>query len=94
MFDAVCAFGSMRHAPRELIQKQARLLRDHLAPVGLWVQLACPTNRFRNPRPADNLHKLQAKFYGDRLAFNEEGWGGDNIAIALSLTSFLLSGLL
>ena len=47
VFDAVCAFGSMRHAPREFIQKQARLLRDHLAPVGLWVQLACPINRFR-----------------------------------------------
>ena len=78
VFDAVCAFGSMRHAPREFIQKQARLLRDHLAPVGLWVQLACPTNRFRNPRPADNLPNMQAMFYGDGLSFNNGGWGGDN----------------
>ena len=75
VFDAVCAFGSMRHAPREFIQKQARLLRDHLAPGGLWVQLAYPINRFRNTRPADNLPNMQAMFYGDGLSFNNGGWG-------------------
>ena len=78
MFDAVCAFGSMHHAPREFIQKQVRLLRDHLAPGGLWVQLAYPINRFRNPRPADNVPSMQAMFYGDGLSFNNGGWGGDN----------------
>jgi hypothetical protein len=78
VFDAVCAFGSMHHAPREFIQKQVRLLRDHLAPGGLWVQLAYPINRFRNPRSADNLPQMQAAFYGDGLSFNNGGWGGDN----------------
>ena len=71
VFDAVCAFGSMHHAPREFIQKQVRLLRDHLAPGGLWVQLAYPINRFRNPRPADNLPNMQAVFYDDGLSFNK-----------------------
>lgn len=78
IFDAVCAFGSMHHAPREFIQKQVRILRDHLAPGGLWVQLAYPINRFRNPRPADNSPRMQAKFYGDGISFNNGGWGGDN----------------
>jgi SAM-dependent methyltransferase len=40
MFDAVCAFGSLHHTPREIIQEQSRLLRDHLKPGGLWIQLA------------------------------------------------------
>jgi hypothetical protein len=78
VFDAVCAFGSMHHAPREFIQKQVLIIRDHLALGGLWVQLAYPINRFRNPRPADNLPHMQAKFYGDGLSFNNGGWGGDN----------------
>ena len=78
IFDAVCAFGSMHHAPREFIQKQVRIIRDHLAPGGLWVQLAYPINRFRNPRPADNPPHMQVKFYGDGLSFNNGGWGGDN----------------
>jgi hypothetical protein len=68
----------MHHAPREFIQQQVRVLRDHLVPGGLWVQLAYPINRFRNPRPADNLPAMQAKFYGDGLSFNNGGWGGDN----------------
>jgi hypothetical protein len=78
VFDAVCAFGSMHHAPREFIQKQVRILRDHLAPGGLWVQLAYPINRFRNPRADDNLPHMQSKYYGDGLSFNNGGWGGDN----------------
>jgi len=40
MFDAVCAFGSLHHTPREIIQEQMRMLRDHLKPGGLWIQLA------------------------------------------------------
>ena len=77
VFDAVCAFGSMHHAPREFIQKQVRILRDHLAPGGLWVQLAYPINRFTNFRADGNL-PMQSKYYGDGLSFNNGGWGGDN----------------
>jgi len=40
MFDAVCAFGSLHMAPREIVQEQMRMLRDHLKPGGLWIQLA------------------------------------------------------
>jgi SAM-dependent methyltransferase len=55
MFDAVCAFGSLHHAPREIIQKQMRLLRDHLKPGGLWIQLACLPSL---PHPSPKISRL------------------------------------
>ena len=70
MFDAVCAFGSLHHTPREIIQEQSRLLRDHLKPGGLWIQLAyasplpytkpCASNLQPNspiPNPAHRTYK-------------------------------------
>jgi hypothetical protein len=43
------------------------------------VQLAYPINRFRNPRPAENSPRTQAKFYGDCLSFKKNvAWGDDN----------------
>lgn len=40
MFDAVTAFGSMHHAPSEIIHEEVQVLTEHLKVGGRWLQLA------------------------------------------------------
>jgi SAM-dependent methyltransferase len=91
MFDAVCAFGSLHHTPREIIQEQSRLLRDHLKPGGLWIQLALVFSPSHPNLLAPPLHtaasslfcrypisRFTAALSNQYQTFDDGGWGGDN----------------
>jgi SAM-dependent methyltransferase len=45
-FDVVLAIGSLHHAPRSVIQPEARELIARLKPGGRWIQLAYPESRW------------------------------------------------
>lgn len=40
MYDVITAFGSMHHAPSEIIHEEVQILTSHLKVGGRWLQLA------------------------------------------------------
>lgn len=61
--DAITAFGSMHHAPREFIHREIGILLKYLKPGGKWLQLAYPINRWTSEQSPP---------------FSVGGWGGDD----------------
>jgi len=62
LFDVVCAFGSMHHAPREVIREEMAVILPHLRVGGKWLQLAYNQDEW--------LRRGAPPFSGG-------GWGGD-----------------
>ena len=69
MFDFVTAFGSMHHAPRELIAKEAQVLLGHLRVGGTWLQLAYPLTRWQR------LGSQPFSVFGDQTDAGGTPWG-------------------
>ncbi len=61
-FDVITAFGSMHHAPSEIIAKEASMLLDHLIIGGRWLQLAYPVTRWKNSQPGKS--PLSFEYFG------------------------------
>merc|ERR1719163_753507 len=82
--DAICAFGSMHHAPRVFILREVRILIRYLKPHGKWLQLAYPLNRWTRWQQPDkkgsNINTENFQGLARNSPFSHGWWGGDGKA--------------